>query len=143
MPIGNLTSQIFSNIYLNELDRFVKHVLGVRAYLRYGDDFLIFADHPKKLAELRSKVIDFLAVNLRLTINPKNDVALKAQHGLKFLGVQLWPQGRRLTKRNRKRVKKRLTASNLSSYYGVLSKHQKAARMKEFYWQTMEEVVDP
>jgi len=54
MPIGNLTSQIFANIYLNELDRFVKHELKVKHYLRYGDDFILIHADLKKLKDLRA-----------------------------------------------------------------------------------------
>ena len=142
MPIGNLTSQIFSNIYLNELDRFVKHTLGVRSYLRYGDDFLIFEDDPKKLTELRFRVLSFLSESLKIAVNPKNDHMVKTKHGLKFLGVQLWPHGRRLTKRNRKRVARKLNGTNLSSYHGVMAKHEKPSRQKAFHWQIKVDVVD-
>ena len=142
MTIGNLTSQVFANIYLNELDRFVKHELGLRAYLRYGDDFLIFEDDFYKLVELRLKVIDFISESLKLAVNSKNDHIVKARHGLKFLGVQLWPSGRRLTKRNRRRVGRKLDGANLSSYHGVIFKHEKRKLQKSFDWQILERVLE-
>lgn len=60
IPIGNLTSQIFANIYLNEFDRFAVHILKPQAYLRYGDDFIIFAENKKSLIAMREKTKQFL-----------------------------------------------------------------------------------
>lgn len=123
MPIGNLTSQIFSNIYLNELDHFVSHELRPNAYLRYGDDFLLFEMDLKKLETMRNKVDAFLSNELKLSLNPKHNIIVKARHGLKFLGVELWPSGRRLSKRNKARINLRLSLENVASYNGVISKH--------------------
>ncbi|MEK7524641.1 MAG: RNA-directed DNA polymerase [Patescibacteria group bacterium] len=134
MPIGNLTSQIFANIYLNEFDRFVKHTLGAKAYLRYGDDFIIVESDLEKLNFLRAQAVDFLRTILKLTINPKSDKIFKAQRGLKFLGVILWPHGRKLNKRNVKRVREKLALNNVGSYYGVMKYHANAKKMREFHW---------
>lgn len=123
MPIGNLTSQIFSNIYLNELDHFVSHELRPSAYLRYGDDFLLLEMDLKNLEAMRNKVAAFLSNELKLSLNPKHDLIVKARHGLKFLGVELWPSGRRLSKRNKARIGVRLSLENVASYNGVISKH--------------------
>lgn len=79
IPIGNLTSQIFANIYLNEFDRFVKHELKVKDYLRYGDDFIMLESNKEKLEELRSRSIDFLNRALKLTMNRKNDRIIKPE----------------------------------------------------------------
>jgi len=68
MPIGNLTSQIFANIYLNELDRFIKHNLKQKAYLRYGDDFILVENDSKKLKILRAETMDFLKNELKLAV---------------------------------------------------------------------------
>ena len=135
MPIGNLTSQIFANIYLNELDRFVKHELKVKYYLRYGDDFILIHKDLEKLNKLRTSVIHFLEDELRLKLNPKNDKILKPTHGLKFLGVVIWPDGRKLNKRSRNRTSKKLNYSNNSSYYGLIKKHEKQKRTNEFIWR--------
>jgi hypothetical protein len=123
MPIGNLTSQIFANIYLNELDRFVKHELKVKYYLRYGDDFILIHPNLEKLEEFRARIVRFLEVELKLNLNPKNDKILKAGHGLRFLGVILWPNGRSLNRRNLIRVEKRLSHRNAGSYFGLVAKH--------------------
>ena len=136
MPIGNLTSQIFSNIYLNELDRFVKHKLKPKAYLRYGDDFILFEPNKIKLENFRTKTIEFLESKLKLQLNPKNDIIIKPSHGLKFLGVKLYPSGRKLTSRNKKRIANRLNSRNISSYYGNIKQHENKRSQKLFSWQT-------
>lgn len=138
MPIGNLTSQIFSNIYLNELDRFVKHTLKSKAYLRYGDDFILFEMDRKKLEDMRTQTLEFLISQLKLQINPKNDVLVKAKHGLKFLGVNLWPSGRRLTKRNKLRIAQKLNLKNAPSYHGIISKHEGPKTQKGLNWRISE-----
>ena len=134
MPIGNLTSQIFANIYLNELDRFVKHELKVRNYLRYGDDFILIYPELEKLNRLRTSVVQFLENGLRLNLNPKNDKIFKVRHGLRFLGVMIWLNGRKLKKRNKNRIKKRLSYRNISSYYGLVLKHGNKKTINEFAW---------
>jgi len=134
MPIGNLTSQIFANIYLNELDRFVKHELKVKQYLRYGDDFILVHKDLEELKLFREKTVCFLKETLKLDINPKNDKIFKAGHGLKFLGVRIRPDGRILNRRNCKRVKKRLNRRNAGSYYGLIKKHAPSEFNHEFDW---------
>ena len=140
MPIGNLTSQIFANIYLNEFDRFVKHILKPKEYLRYGDDFIMIEPNVRKLHFFRAKSIRFLSETLKLQINPKSDKIFKARHGLKFLGVILWPSGRKLNKRNTKRIYQKLTLNNAGSYYGVLSHHANYEKIREFHWMVHEKV---
>lgn len=140
MPIGNLTSQIFANIYLNELDRFMKHKLQAKAYLRYGDDFIIVETDPEKLKFSRTKTIDFLKNELKLTVNPKSDKILKQTHGLKFLGIKFWFSGRTLNKRSLKRATERLNPSNISSYSGLIKKHCNKKHQKYFDWIVYEKI---
>ena len=134
MPIGNLTSQIFANIYLNELDRFVKHELKVKYYLRYGDDFILVSQNREKLIELRERTIIFLNDSLRLKMNPKNDKIFRVIHGLRFLGVVIWPNGRRLNKRGICRVERHLSLKNVSSYYGLALKHGYKKMNNQLIW---------
>ncbi|MFH0820769.1 MAG: RNA-directed DNA polymerase [Candidatus Peregrinibacteria bacterium] len=137
MPIGNLTSQIFANIYLNELDRFIKHELKIKNYLRYGDDFILIEPDLQKLKEARTRVIHFLGVTLKLGLNSKHDRILKPKHGLKFLGVMIYHKGIRLTERNRLRVKRRLNLKNAASYFGLLKRHENPKKTREFFWELM------
>lgn len=141
MPIGNLTSQIFANIYLNELDRFVQHQLKPRAYLRYGDDFILVETDLEKLKYFRTQAISFLQNKLKLQVNPKSDKIMKSLHGLKYLGVKLWPTGRTLNKRNRSRTIERLNPKNISSYSGLLMKHGNSRQVKHFNWVVYEKLL--
>ena len=141
MPIGNLTSQIFSNIYLNELDRLVKHILKPKAYLRYGDDFILVDVDRNKLKDMRNETTNFLADKLKLSINPKNEFIGKAKHGLKFLGIEIWPSGRRLKKRNRKRIDERLNSRNISSYHGLITQHEGQKMKKQLDWEILDRLL--
>lgn len=142
MPIGNLTSQVFANIYLNELDRFIKHDLRVKAYLRYGDDFVVLENDLEKLKTLRAAVGCFLADELKLQINPKSDRIMKVSYGLKFLGVKLWSFGRTLNRRNLTRISARLEARNIASYSGLLKKHGNSKQVKGFNWLIYEKILE-
>jgi retron-type reverse transcriptase len=111
IPIGNLSSQLFANIYLHELDEFVKYQLRERHYIRYMDDFIII--HPDKahLQRLRGQIETFLWRQLRLTTNHKTQVfPVRAIAGrpLDFLGYRIWPTHRKLRKDSVRRMKRRL-----------------------------------
>ena len=137
IPIGNLTSQIFANIYLNELDRFVKHELKPKAYLRYGDDFVLLDPSREKLIVMKEEVTAFLQEQLHLTLHQK-EVFRKARQGLPYLGVVLYPKGRKLNARSRKRLKNRLTLRNAPSYFGLLAHHGSQMDKRLFRWRVME-----
>lgn len=136
IPIGNLTSQIFANIYLNELDRFIKNFIKPKAYLRYGDDFIIVSDNLIELKFVREKTIKFLSEVLYLKINNKNNIIVKAKQGLKFLGVEIFTKGTRLNKRNRQKVNTNLNYRNIPSYRGLVKKYDKK-KLRCFNWQVV------
>ncbi|MCK9185857.1 reverse transcriptase/maturase family protein [Candidatus Gracilibacteria bacterium] len=138
MPIGNLTSQIFANIYLNELDRFVKHIMKPKEYLRYGDDFILVEKTKEKLNFFRTEIINFLKNELKLTVNTKSDKIIKPSHTLKFLGINLLPAGRILNKRSLSRATQKLNPSNISSYSGLIKKHCDEEYKKYFDWKILE-----
>ncbi len=99
LPIGNLTSQFWGNVYLNALDQFVKRELKCQAYVRYVDDFLLFADDKRVLWELKERVADFLQ-SLRLVMHPRKSVVYPAQTGIPFLGWRVFRTHRRLKREN-------------------------------------------
>ncbi len=141
LPIGNLTSQIFANIYMNELDRFIKHQLKVKIYVRYGDDFVIMETDCKKLEYLRTEVISFLNNVLKLQVNPKSNQILKPRHGLKILGMKFWQSERNLSERNLLRINERLNSKNLPSYGGIIKKHGNKKQIKKFGWLIYEKLL--
>jgi retron-type reverse transcriptase len=99
LPIGNLTSQFWANCYLNEFDKFVTRELGCRAYLRYVDDFLLFADDKKTLWDWRSRLIERLD-RLRLKLHEEQAIVRPTTEGVRFLGFIVFPTHRRLLRRS-------------------------------------------
>ncbi len=111
IPIGNLTSQLFANIYLHELDEYCKHTLRERFYVRYMDDFVILHHDKQHLHKIREQIEWFLASELKLKTNHKTSVfPISDRNGrsLDFLGYKIWPTHRKLRKDSIKRFKKRL-----------------------------------
>lgn len=86
LPIGNLTSQFFANVYLNELDQFVKHTLKARYYIRYVDDFVLLNPDKEKLIKWRGAIEDFLTTRLNLKLHPKRRHLQPISNGINFLG---------------------------------------------------------
>ncbi|QQS46816.1 MAG: RNA-dependent DNA polymerase [Acidobacteriota bacterium] len=99
LPIGNLTSQFWSNVYLTPLDRFVTRDLGCRAYLRYVDDFALFSDSKRRLYEWKRAIIEFL-YSLRLTIHEPEAQVIPSEAGIPWLGFVVYPTYRRVKSRN-------------------------------------------
>lgn len=89
MPIGNLTSQLFANIYLNELDQLCKHELRLHFYIRYMDDVIILLDSKERLAEIKGIVEDFLNENLHLDLNKKTAIR-PVWTGVDFVGFRIF-----------------------------------------------------
>ncbi|MBV6506433.1 MAG: hypothetical protein ILNGONEN_02010 [Syntrophorhabdaceae bacterium] len=106
LPIGNLTSQFFANVYLNPLDYFVKEVLRCSTYLRYVDDFALFADGKTELWKWREQIVVFLQ-GLRLKLHPQHCYIFPAHVGWKFLGQRIFRTHRLLVAENVRRFKKR------------------------------------
>lgn len=112
----------------------MKHKLKVKYYLRYGDDFIVIHQNPEKLKRLCLSVIHFLNDNLRLQLNPKNDIILKASHGLRFLGDMIRPDDRALNRRNCNRIRRRLSFANIGSYHGLVKQHSLSDFTHELDW---------
>lgn len=107
LPIGNLTSQLFGNVYLNPLDHFVKEVLRVPGYVRYVDDFALFGPNAAQLHEWRERVAAFLAQR-RLSLHPRKTVLEPTALPTLFLGYVLHPGWRALPPDNVRRFRNRL-----------------------------------
>jgi len=120
----------------------VKYAVRPQAYLRYGDDFIIISKNIEHLKLCRGKVAGFVYEKLKLEINKKNDIIVKAKRGLKFLGVWIFPFGRRLNKRNWSRARVLLNNANIASYSGLVKQHSKQKRIKEFNWVIIEKLIN-
>jgi len=136
LPLGNVTSQIFANIYLNELDQFIKHQLKEKYYLRYCDDFIILSESEEQLKNLIPQISLFLQEKLQLTLHP-NKISIRKYHqGIDFLGYVILPYYRTLRTKTKKRMISKLLLKHkmyredlvseesfeqsLQSYLGVL-----------------------
>ncbi|MCL5667152.1 MAG: reverse transcriptase/maturase family protein [Patescibacteria group bacterium] len=98
IPIGNLTSQLFANIYLSELDNFVKHKLREKFYLRYMDDFLVLGNEKLRLGRIKSIIRQFLSSRMRLVLHPKKAEIFPVRGGVDFLGYKVFINYRLLRK---------------------------------------------
>lgn len=137
IPLGNLTSQLFSNVYLNPLDQFVKRNLKAKYYVRYADDFVILSCDKESLEKNVSKLKKFLREYLRLELHPSKLTLRKFSQGIDFLGYVVFPHHTILRTKTKKRMirkiskKQRELANNpeseksfeqtIQSYLGVLS----------------------
>jgi RNA-directed DNA polymerase len=124
LPLGNLTSQLLVNIYMNEFDQFVKHKLKAKYYIRYADDFVFMLDDRAWLEAQIPLIQSFLAEKLRLTLHPEKLFIKTLASGVDFLGWIHFSDHRVLrtaTKRRMmKRVKEHRTPETIASYQGLL-----------------------
>lgn len=90
LPIGNLTSQLLANVYLNQLDYFVKHHLHQKYYGRYMDDFFIISQNKEHLKELKKQISIFLKNELRLTLHPNKSFIANTKNGVCFVGYRIF-----------------------------------------------------
>lgn len=107
LPIGNLTSQFWANVYLNELDQFVKRELKCEAYIRYVDDFLLFGEDKKVLHGCRDEIISKLS-ELRLTLHEGQAQVYPVNTGIPFLGFRVYPEYRKLKARRSLHFRRKL-----------------------------------
>ena len=124
LPLGNLTSQLLVNIYMNEFDSWMKHQMKVKYYIRYADDFVILSTDKYYLLELTYKISEFLEENLKLSLHPNKVFIKTLSSGVDFLGWGHFPTHRVLRTATKRRVVKALNenenVSSLMSYSGLL-----------------------
>lgn len=108
MPLGNLTSQFFANVYLSELDYFVKHTLKAKHYLRYVDDFVILHNDKSILERWKREIGGFLKSSLKLELHPEKSRIIPLQKGIALLGFRIFRHYRLLKRSNARRIWKRL-----------------------------------
>lgn len=107
LPIGNLTSQLFANVYLNELDDFIKEKLKIKKYIRYMDDFLLFSESKEELHDCLKKIESFLKRVLNLELNSKTRI-FPVRLGVEFVGFVHYAEYTKIRKSTWKRSKKKL-----------------------------------
>ncbi len=108
MPLGNLTSQFFANVYLNELDQYVKHKLGIKYYLRYVDDFAILHQSCEALEGYKRQIDIFLKEKLCLMLHPDKSRIRRLEKGVNFLGFRIFFHHKLLVKKNMRKFEKNL-----------------------------------
>lgn len=153
VPIGNLTSQLFANLYMNEFDQFIKHELRVKCYVRYTDDFVIVSNDSDELEKLIAPINQFLQERLQLSLHPDKVHIVRYGKGVDFLGYVQFPHHRLMREKSEQRMMRKLRHADirhkraefddarmnatLQSYLGVLS-HADAYRLSETlknkYW---------
>jgi len=120
LPIGNLTSQFFANVYLNPLDHFVKEQLRCRDYVRYADDFVLFSNNKMELHGWRCEIERYLQ-SLRLHFHPNKTKVFQSKEGVEFLGHRIFPSHRLLKKANVKAFRKRLRSMQIEYGQGLIT----------------------
>ena len=108
MPLGNLTSQLFANIYLNELDQFVKHELKAKHFIRYVDDFVILHRNKEVLKKYESRINQFLKEKLQLELHREKTKIILLNQGISFLGFKIFYHHKTLQRKNKNKFKNKL-----------------------------------
>ena len=129
LPLGNQTSQLFANLYLDPLDHHVRRVLRPAEYVRYCDDFLLFGDDRQTLEGMLAEVEGFLA-GLRLRVHPRKSRVYRTREGLTFLGWRLLPGHTRLVRANVVAFRRRLRGMQRAYAVGSISRDEVLARVR-------------
>ena len=134
LPLGNLTSQLFVNIYMNEFDQFMKHKLKIKYYIRYADDFVIFSRDKVGLENSIPQIRDFLKEKLKLELHPDKVFIKALASGVDFLGWINFIDHRVLRTATKRRMMKRMKGTQKSgttqSYLGLL-KHGNTFKIRK------------
>ncbi|MBU0540486.1 reverse transcriptase/maturase family protein [Patescibacteria group bacterium] len=125
IPLGNLTSQLFANIYMNEFDWFVKHEIQMKYYARYADDFIFMSHDRSELLKRLPRIAAFLSEPLALSLHPKKVFIKTLASGVDFLGWVHFPHHRVLRTKTKIRMNRRVNlcqdSQTIESYLGMLS----------------------
>ena len=151
LPIGNLTSQMFANLYLDQLDQFCKHQLGLHYYIRYMDDVIILHNSKKHLERVKNQIANFLESELHLNLNNKTCIR-PVSMGAEFVGFRVWATHVKLRRKTARKMVKRLEyvfaayaageidregmERTVASYKGALkhfNSHGMAQKLNEIY----------
>jgi len=131
LPIGNQTSQFFANVYLDDLDHYVREQLKIPGYVRYVDDFLLFHRDKSELQFALTRIREFCE-GLRLRLHPRKCTLSRTQDGLTFLGYRLFPTHRRLDAQNVRRFARRLRYLGAAVARGAMSEEDAQRRVQSW-----------
>lgn len=120
IPLGNLTSQLFANVYMDYFDQFVKSKLRLKYYVRYMDDFVILSENKESLTAVLAVIRRWLKEHLALELHDRKVSFKKWHSGIDFLGYVSFPFHRVLRTRTKKRIFHKLNAKNAHSYFAIL-----------------------
>ncbi|MBI4363369.1 MAG: group II intron reverse transcriptase domain-containing protein [Candidatus Doudnabacteria bacterium] len=130
LPLGNLTSQLLVNVYMNKFDQFVKHKLKAKYYIRYADDFVILSSSKQYLTPILSRIAVFLENDIKLSLHPDKIILKTLASGVDFLGWVSFTHHRVLRTTTKRRMFKKINENNLQSYLGLL-KHGNAFKLRQ------------
>ncbi len=130
LPLGNLTSQLLVNIFMNEFDQWVKHVLKAKYYIRYADDFVFMSGNRKVMEEASQKSEAFLTYQLKLSLRPDKVCISTLASGIDFLGWVHFQHHKVLRAVTKKRMMRKVNEKNVTSYLGLL-KHGNTWKIRE------------
>jgi retron-type reverse transcriptase len=122
IPIGNLTSQYIGNVYLSILDHYIKEEIKAKGYVRYMDDFLVFAQSKQQIKEYLFNIECFLKEKLKLTLH--QPIINKCEKGISFLGYRVLPDKFRLSQKSKKRFRKKFKVANELLEKGIWSQSE-------------------
>ncbi|MGI6253623.1 MAG: reverse transcriptase domain-containing protein [Aminivibrio sp.] len=120
LPIGALTSQILANVYMDQLDHFIKDCASIKYYVRYADDFIILAQTKEELRAIKADISWLLETHLKLRLNPKSSI-FPVQNGVDFCGYRIWATHRLPRKRVVMAAKKRFKKLSKDYVAGIVS----------------------
>ncbi len=129
IPLGNITSQVFANVYLNVLDHYVKENLRCRFYIRYNDDLVIVFENRKDIPHIRDKIISFVREKLLLEMPIEKTGIRKIGWGVDFLGFVILPQAILLRDKTKHKIYENIRRKNIHSYLSIL-KHCNSYNLK-------------
>lgn len=114
---------MLANVYLNEFDFFVRHILKPLGYTRYGDDFIVIARTQQDALRFQTVGSRFLKEQLKLELHAKNNIVIRVRSGIKYLGVVTFPRGQTLSTREFRRIEDKLMPKNCESYNSYVDRY--------------------
>jgi RNA-directed DNA polymerase len=133
LPLGNLISQLFVNIYMNKFDQFIKHKLKVKYYIRYADDFVIIDSNQEYLNNLIEPIANFLNIELKLDLHPQKTEIRKFEQGIDFLGYVILPHYAILRTKTKNRMFRKIKDNKEKLNRGLITKDTFNQSLQSYY----------